>query len=625
MSSLFSRLLQALAIFCLFVATPSSAQNLGVCDGFYPAGFNLPEGKLDPGPTQMLKPLRAQPFAAPDFDTCMVRATDHAADGLNTFARTDYSRRQAFNANNTYFLAYSNDGWWSLYDANTLQHIRRLSPRVADPSTPSQYHLAADAEPQWHATDPNTLYYLPTNGGTKLLALDVRDNSYTIAADFLPALPAWGANARHIWTKSEGSPSADGRYWGFQVEDSDFRLLGYIVWDLQENKLAGSMPSSTRPDHTSMSASGRWFITSSDTLGTLAWSKDFKTKKKLLHKSEHSDLGFGPARQDYYISIDYQSNAGDVFFVDIDACPGVPASNPNPPECPRTVLFPTYLNGAATALHVSGKAMNKPGWAIISTYGSSNSRDGSRPWYTNKIFAIELKANPGVYPLAYTRNAGGSYWAEPHATVSRDFTRILFNSNWVSSGEDIDAYAVIIPPNALGDDVPPHPPCVRANPVATLVLDNATPPQDRSAPQSLTYQLTNKDSASCAASTWTLQATVPTDWTSQLPASLALSPGASATVSLVVDPPATPGAATRTVHVDATNAQHNPVRTSASIPMFKGMIMSRPLPPIPMPVPPAQSSQATVGHGAAATLPSRWRASLPCWWSPAWCARPFSR
>lgn len=450
----------ALGLSALILAvapTVASAQSLGKCNSFYPSGYTLTEGKVNPPLVNMSKPAKGTVFEEPNFGTCEVRATSHATEPPSAFARNDYSRRQAFNANNTYFIVYSNDGWWHLYDANTLQHLRKLSPRVANPSTPAQYHLAGDAEPQWHPTDPNILYYLPTNGGTKLLKLDVRNNSYAVAADFANKLPAWASGARHIWTKSEGSPSADGRYWGFQVEDGDFRLLGYMVWDLQQNRLAGSMQSSSRPDHSSMSAAGRWYVTSSDSTGTWAWSRDFKTKKKLLHKSEHSDLALGPNGEDYFVSIDYQSDKGDVFFVDIDACPGVPASASDAPSCPRTTLFPTYSNGSATALHVSGKGMKKPGWAVISTYGTSASRDGSWPWYTNKIFAVELKANPRIYPLAYTRNGGGSYWAEPHASVSRDFTRIIFNTNWGVRGDDIDAYIIHIPATALpgGTSRPP--------------------------------------------------------------------------------------------------------------------------------------------------------------------------
>ncbi|WP_057658929.1 hypothetical protein [Pseudoxanthomonas dokdonensis] len=427
----------------------------------------------------LAKPAKGRILKEPSFGTCLVRATAHDSEPPTTFARNDYSRRQAFNADNSYFIVYAYDGWWHLYDANTLKYLRKLSPKVADPSVSSEFHLAADAEPQWDATNPNILYYVPTNGGTKLLKLDVRNNSYSIAADFRGKLPAWGNSAAHIWTKSEGSPSADSRYWGFQVENSSFGLLGYMVWDLQNNRLVGSRQDNRRPDHSSMSAAGRWFVTSSDDTGTWAWSPDFSKKKKLHNKSEHSDLALGPNGEDYYVSVDYQSNAGDVFFVDIDACPAVAASATDAPLCPRTVLFPSYDNGSATAMHFSGKGFNKPGWMVWSTYGTSQTRSGTWPWFTNKIYAVELKANPRVYPLAYTRRneSAGGYWAEPHASVSRDFTRIAFNSNWgVNNTDDIDTYLLHLPASALpgGSGSTPPP----TDPVDPPVDPTPPPPLD---------------------------------------------------------------------------------------------------------------------------------------------------
>ena len=442
------------------MASTAQAQSLGVCNSFYTSGFTLAEGKVNPSMPALSKPAKGALLKEPNFNTCLVRATDHAPEAPSTFARNDYSRRQAFNADNTYFIVYSNDGWWHLYNANTLAHLRALSPKVANANVSSAYHLAGDAEPQWHPTDPNILYYLPTNGGTTLLSLDVRTNTHTVAADFKGKLPSWASTAAHIWTKSEGSPSADGRYWGFQVENTNFGLLGYMVWDLQQNRLVGSRQDSDRPDHSSMSASGRWYVTSSDSTGTWAWSPDFTQKKKLHAKSEHSDMALGPNGQDYYVSVDYQSSAGDVFYTDVDACPAVAASATTAPVCPRTVLFPSYANGATTAMHFSGKGFKKPGWMVWSTYATSVARDGSWPWFTNKIYAVELKASPRVYALGYTRRAesAGGYWSEPHASVSRDFTRIAFNSNWaVNDANNIDTYIIHIPQSALpgGTTTPP--------------------------------------------------------------------------------------------------------------------------------------------------------------------------
>ena len=369
-----------------------AALPLGVCDRFYKNGYGVKEGKSAVAVRNLAKPAKGKQFAEPNFGTCEVRATVHDREPTPGFARNDYSRRQAFNTDNTYFIVYAKDGSWHLYDAHSLKYVSKLSPKTGS----GEFNLGGDAEPQWDPTDPNILYYLPTNGGTKLLKLDVRTNRPSVAADFRDKLPSWGTGAEHIWTKSEGSPSADARYWGFQAENGNFGLLGYFVWDLKLNKLVGSYRSDDRPDHVSMSASGRWFITASDTSGTWAWSPDFKTKKLLHHKSEHSDLAFGKDKHDLYVGVDYQSNAGDVFYVDVDTCAAVAASATLKvtKPCPRTALFSMYINGATAALHISGKSFSKPGWIVMSTYATTPSRDGALPWYANKVQVVELTANP---------------------------------------------------------------------------------------------------------------------------------------------------------------------------------------------------------------------------------------
>lgn len=376
-------------------------------------------GMANPTSPSLGKPARGAVLSEPTFGTCMARATDHVADGLQTFARNDYSRREPFNADNSRYLVYSGDGGWYLYDASTLQKIKEL-PAVS-----------GDAEPQWHPTDPNKLYYLPTNGGLKVFLLDVTTNTSQVAADFTGKLP-W-SGAAHVWTKSEGSPSRDARYWGFMVQNSSYGNLGYIVWDMQLGQLAGSMTSSAAADHVSMSPSGRWMTISFDD-GTYAYSRDFATKKQLHTTSEHSDIAIAANGDDLYVSIDYGSDAGEIFMVDLDT--GV-----------RTALTPTYLNGSATAMHFSGKAFGKPGWVLISTYSNS----GSPQWLSEKVFALQLAANPKVYELAFHHSLrGDEYFAEPHAAVSRDFSRILFSSNWDKSGSsDIEAYMLALPAGAF--------------------------------------------------------------------------------------------------------------------------------------------------------------------------------
>lgn len=414
----------------------------GPCKNFYSADFAFAQDRLAKPVPELPRPKRRVATRDPNYGTCIVRITDRAADVPEApLIRNDYSRRQAFNADNTRTFAFTADGYWHLYDADSVKYLEKLPG------------LASEAEPQWHPTDPNVLWFLPVNGGMSIEQLDIRSGKIITVADFTGKLPEWAATAAHVRTRAEGSPSKDGRYWGFQIEDGDFAMLGYLVWDLVENKAVGSLQMGVRPDHVSMSPSGRWFV-SSGFDGTWAWSPDFSKKKKLNATTEHSDIAIGATGKDVYVSIDYESTGGEVFMVDIDACPAVDAANTRASLCPRTKLFDTYVDGSKGALHISGKAFDHPGWVVVSPYGTQPTRDGKLPWFADKIFALQLAANPHVIELADHRSIWDpnttSYWFEPQATVNRDFTRIAFTSSWGSHEEsDLDAYMLQLPANAI--------------------------------------------------------------------------------------------------------------------------------------------------------------------------------
>ncbi len=455
--------LAACALICLAAAAPACAAAATghhraaapapshPCDGFYAADFaprRVVTSQAAAAVPPAQKPAKGATASNPLTGTCIVRATAHDDDPPRTFARNDYSRREAFNVDGSRFIVDDMDGFWHLYDANTLQWIRRLDGP------------AADAEPQWDHADPKFLYYVPNTGGLALYRLNVESNRSETVADFRKALPGWAAKAAHIGTRSEGSPSIDDRYWGFQIENAKYEILGFMVWDLTGKRLVGSRQASIRPDNVTMSPSGRWFISAGNEDGTWAWSPDFATKKKLHHKVEHADLGIAANGHDAYLSVDYESPHGMVFFTDIDACSGVAADAKDAPVCPRTPLFDLYDNGSTAALHFSGKAYEKPGWMLISTYDTTLTRDRRIPWYNEGIFAVELAASPRIYALGPHRSSvGGCYWSEPQATVDLKFTKILFNSAWSpspacpgsdrSAPRDVDAYMIVLPPNAI--------------------------------------------------------------------------------------------------------------------------------------------------------------------------------
>ena len=389
----------------------------------------------------------------PVYNTCQVRVTHNGQNSASEKRhRSDYSRRQAFNADSSKFLMYASDGYWHLYDAHTAKYEKVLNGP------------AGDAEPQWHPTNPNILYFVPNNGlGMTINELNVASDQRRVVGDLGARLKSFWPNAATAWTKSEGAPSKDGRYWCLMVDNTDWQGVGVVTWDMKEDRIIGHMNLDSRPDHVSMSPSGNYCVVSwaYNGMGTRAYTRDFTSPHnpavssqpyvQLHTESEHSDLALNKQGEDVYVAVDYQSSTGDVFMVNLKSGK-------------RTSLFPTYGAGTATALHISGKAYDNPGWVLVSTYAEHNASNPSasirntslQQWFHRKVFAVSLEANPQIRPLAHADSTARSewaedaYWAEPQATVNRDFTRVLFNTNLNSPQlKDIETYMIGLNKGAL--------------------------------------------------------------------------------------------------------------------------------------------------------------------------------
>jgi len=294
----------------------------------------------------------------------------------------------------------------------------------------------------------------------QIFQLDLGTRTVTTVADMGPQIRQVWPDADMAYTKAEGSPSADGRYWCLMARHYDDTgsqpMRGVFTWDLQENRLVGTLTMDSAPDHVSMSPSGRYCVVSHEKAsgpGTRAYNRTFSAPYndqiaagylQLHENSEHSDIAFNRQLQDVYVAIDYQSNTGDVFMHNLDTDR-------------RTTLFPSYLDRTAFSIHVSGKAYAKPGWALITTYGEyhADAMDSALPpaqrqWPHRKMFAVSLDEQPRIRSIAAIHPNVYQYEDEPHGTVNRDFTRMLFNSTWNGgSVNDMEVFMVAVPPDAL--------------------------------------------------------------------------------------------------------------------------------------------------------------------------------
>ena len=382
----------------------------------------LPIATAASGVTAVAEPARTETVVDPLHDSCITRLTDHDAAGIDNFIRNDYSRRQAFNANDTRLVAYVSGGTWRQLDAATGRDLGRLPG------------LVGDAEPQWHPTKPDLLFYIPDFGGLTVHQLNVRTGVTTTIGDFTGRLP-W-PNAARVHTGSEGSPSANSRWWGFMVETQNGSPLGLMVWDRYTDTIRSTLSLEAQgldgPNYVTMSPTGDFLIGGwDDATGVRAYKRSLNRNQwvQLAAQGEHSDIALLPNGNDAYVALDFEAAGGPVQYTDIREAINTGTAAP-------VTLFDTYLgSGSYTSIHFSGKAFDRPGWVLASTYGGG----GPHRWYKHRLLAIELTPGGRVLGLAHHHGEVDTYFEEIHASVNRDFSQLVFNSNW-GTNDGVDIY-----------------------------------------------------------------------------------------------------------------------------------------------------------------------------------------
>lgn len=99
-------------------------------DALYPADFTL-KALDNAAIVQQPRPAKSTSLSAPGFTdpaygTKVFRITDTATDGnvANvSHIRHEYSRRQAFNADSSRYIAFDGNGFWALFDGSTFKRI----------------------------------------------------------------------------------------------------------------------------------------------------------------------------------------------------------------------------------------------------------------------------------------------------------------------------------------------------------------------------------------------------------------------------------------------------------------------------------------------------------------------
>ncbi len=384
-------------------------------------------------PSSLSEPAPRVAFRNPVFGRCVVRVTDRTHDKMEPGGlKNEYSRVQSFNADETRLLVMSTEGGWYLYNAQTLQPLG-LAPLGMDP--------------RWSATDPDLIYF---SEETRLMAYNIVTQQTAVIHEFADDFP--GQNLAAVWTRYEGSPSFDGQTWGLMAEDADWLTSALLVYDLPSDKILaardtrGWTDEAREVDSVTISPLGNYFLvymdkacepgklgTETNPCGLMVFDRDLKNGRGLLRLVGHSDTALDQQSREVLVFQDIDTDHISLLDLETGAI---------------TPLWPIDFSHTAIGLHFSARASRAPGWALVSTHDGD---PASYTWMDDSVFAIELKAGGRIVRLAHTQSLVDEtmehdYWAEPQATVNRDFTRILFASNWGRSGTgEVEMFLIELP------------------------------------------------------------------------------------------------------------------------------------------------------------------------------------
>ncbi len=387
-------------------------------------------------PSALDEPPTRAPFRDPIFGVCLVRVTERSADlapqDPSKGMKNEYARVDSFNADGSFILVRSLEAYWYLYDAASLRPLGRLP---------------LEGEPRWDAVDPNLIYYTDE---TRLMAYSLASGSATVVRDFAADFPGQPLSA--VWTRNEGRPSMDSGILGLLAQDGDWNPLAFVVYDRDNDQvsardLRGVPGVEEGIDHVTISPRGDYFLASFDhycehgrlgddahPCGLMVYDRGLQKGRGVLRIIGHYDVALDASGREVVVFQDIDNDS--ISMLDLESGEVTP-------------LFPIDFSHSPLGFHFSGLAYDQPGWALVSTY--SGGYPQAYTWMDDQVFALELKPGGRVVRLAHTRSQVDpelehDYWAEPHATVNRSFTRVLFTSNWGRSGsEEVEMYMIALP------------------------------------------------------------------------------------------------------------------------------------------------------------------------------------
>ncbi len=435
-------------------------------------------------------------YTDPAFGTPTVRIADAKASVYGMMV-PEYTQLQAWNADMTMLLVRTGNGGYVL-DAQTFQPLHEID-----------FNWPANGDGiRWSPTDPLALFYTGSDctTGQSCVADDngqqcgtlssrqgvlrryrlVRQANGSISSrrEMVGCFPEY----RNLNKDSSFEElSDDGRYVALLGERPDgvFEAFSY---DLVNRVKGASKALPRQPDFVAMSPSGQYLL--------IQWSGGLSEDRGMVsyRRSDMTYLGHVSTTHghgDITRDVDgtevlVQTNAANAYLL-TDKHYIIKA------KIPVGVVFngssvdqaATLSSGATVPLlsldwqhnlHISCRNSRSPGWCVVSTYSSGNTFANGWQAFEDEIFKVYLDSRataPHVERLAHHRSSPSAiagrdacsgrsnYWAQSHATISPDGTRVAFGSNWrriCDTSDPVDTFLLLLSESGPGDSLRPLPP-----------------------------------------------------------------------------------------------------------------------------------------------------------------------
>jgi hypothetical protein len=368
------------------------------------------------------------------------------------FLVPNYAPNQAWNADGTKLILFATDGHWNLLDGTTYVFIRQLD------NTAFLYD-GQDNNLRWDNHDPDKIWYTFKN---QVMTYSVASNSSTIW-DTLKVLPGTllDASAPNMFVKMSDycNYSDDNTRASYRLVDGNGLVYAFFSYDIANKQIKAAKdlvadlhipgaPLNKTPASTCVSPSGNFVYSEWNTnklLVSAHWGTevyDFATLTPVSYATAgritttdvltHSDVGLDANGDDVYVNQADQSNGPDfVTFTSIRLKDGVKTKNKLPDN-----FYGNKTAGIVNNWHISMRGVGLPGWALVSTFTEARniSGDPDLPGATvpmqAEIFALKLDGSGEVRRIAHNQTTRFDYFAEAHASVNREFSKVIFGSSW---------------------------------------------------------------------------------------------------------------------------------------------------------------------------------------------------